>query len=280
MKDMETLNKEVKELQEQLKRQEKLSSLGMLSAGIAHEIRNPLNFVINFSRLSENLLKDLHATLAEVSECLSEETKEDTEDILAALSDNLQKIMEHGNRAIDIIQGILLYSRGKENEYIPTDTARLTREYVRLSYHAMRANYKDFNISLSESYEEGLPLVKVIPQDFSSVVLNIMNNACYAVWKKAQENLCNDYRPAVRIDLRRKNNLLALTIEDNGEGMSEEVRQKLYEAFFTTKPVGQGTGLGMSIVKDIIENKHRGNISFTSEAGQYTCFTIHIPLDL
>lgn len=280
MKDNETLNKEVRELQEQLKKQEKLSSLGMLSAGIAHEIRNPLNFVLNFSRLSQNLLKDLEDTLADVSECLPEEKKEDAEDILTTLSENLQKITEHGNRALNIIQGILLYSRGKEDEYIPTDTARLTKEYVWLSYHAMRANYKGFNLAIHESYEEGLPLVKLIPQDFSSVVLNVMNNACYAVWKKSQENPCSSYQPAVRIDLRRENGWLVLTIEDNGEGMSEEVRRKLYEAFFTTKPVGQGTGLGMSIVKDIIENKHRGHISFTSETGKYTCFTIHIPLDL
>lgn len=280
MKDNETLNKEVRELQEQLKKQEKLSSLGMLSAGIAHEIRNPLNFVLNFSGLSQNLLKDLQDTLADMSGCLPEEKKEDTEDILMTLSENLQKITEHGNRALNIIQGILLYSRGKEDEYIPTDTARLTKEYVWLSYHAMRANYKGFNLAIHESYEEGLPLVKLIPQDFSSVVLNVMNNACYAVWKKSQDNPGSSYQPAVRIDLRRENGWLVLTIEDNGEGMSEEVRQKLYEAFFTTKPVGQGTGLGMSIVKDIIENKHRGHISFTSEAGKYTCFTIHIPLDV
>ncbi|MDD3036581.1 sensor histidine kinase [Bacteroides sp.] len=280
MEDLATLNKQIEEMQERLRLQEKLSSLGMLSAGIAHEIQNPLNFVINFSKLSDNLLNELKQLLG--SECtqLPQEEKEEIGDILCDLTENLHKIAEHGNRAISIIQGILLYSRGKEDEYVPTDAARLTKEYVWLGYHAMRANYKNFNISIHEDYADGLSAVKLIPQDFSRVVLNIMNNACYAVWKKAQEHPEDGYQPIIRIKLAHEDNILTLTIEDNGVGMSREVQQKLFEAFFTTKPVGQGTGLGMSIVKDIIEHKHHGSIHFTSEEGQYTRFTFHIPMNL
>ena len=210
---------------------------------------------------------------------LPEDDREDIHAILQDLSDNLLKIEEHGNRAISIIRGILLYSRGKEDEYVPTDVCRLTKEYVWLSYHAMRANYKDFNISIHENYEENLPKVKLIPQDFSRVVLNVMNNACYAVWKRYQEDQ-TDYQPAIFIELKHTGNSLELMIEDNGEGMDDEVKQKLFKTFFTTKPIGQGTGLGMSIVKDIIENKHHGEIHFVSETGRFTRFTFIIPMNL
>lgn len=279
MNDLEVLNKETEALREQLKRQEKLSSLGMLTAGIAHEIRNPLNFVINFSKVSESMLGELRKVLETVSTGMDAEEKENAEDILLTLEENLRKIVEHGNNALDIVQGILLYSRGREDGYVPTDTVRLVKEYVRLAYHAMRANYKDFNLSIAEHYEEAIPEVRLIPQDFSRVVLNVMNNACYAVWRKARK-APSDYAPAVRIALYRNEGCLVFEIEDNGEGMDREEQRKVYEAFYTTKPAGHGTGLGMTIVKEIVERKHRGSISFTSEAGKCTCFTIRIPLDL
>lgn len=279
MDELSTLRNRVEELQEQLRTQEKLSSLGMLSAGIAHEIQNPLNFVINFSKMSDSLVKDLKQAMENTLVHLPEDEKEDLDSILHDLSDNLQKIEEHGNRAIGIIRGILLYSRGKEDEYLLTDAARLTKEYVWLAYHAMRANYKNFNISIHENYEDNLPKVKLIPQDFSRVVLNVMNNACYAVWKKAQDHPTG-YQPAISIELKRIAGSLMLTIGDNGEGMEKEVQEKLFKTFFTTKPIGQGTGLGMSIVKDIIENKHHGKIRFASEVGQFTRFVFLIPMNL
>lgn len=279
MENLSTLERRIEELQHQLRTQEKLSSLGMLSAGIAHEIQNPLNFVINFSKMSDTLLADLKESLEDTLTTLSEEDREEVEDTLYSLSENLKKIEEHGERAISIIRGILLYSRGKEDEYILTDVARLTKEYVWLAYHAMRANYKNFTISIRENYEVNLPEIKLIPQDFSRVILNVMNNACYAVWKKAGE-ASSDYQPAILIELKRMQESLVLTIEDNGEGMSEEVQQKLFKTFFTTKPIGQGTGLGMSIVKDIIESKHHGKIHFISEPGHFTRFIFFIPLNV
>lgn len=267
----------IEELEAQVKELEKLSSLGMLSAGIAHEIQNPLNFVINFSKMSDTLLNDLGQAVEKGLGTLPEDDREDIHDILQDLSDNLRKIEEHGDRAISIIRGILLYSRGKEDEFITTDVARLTKEYVWLAYHAMRANYKNFNISIHESYEADLPKVKLIPQDLSRAVLNVMNNACYAVWKKSQ-NAPDSYQPTISVGLKRTGDSLVFTIEDNGEGMDNETQQKLYKAFFTTKPIGQGTGLGMSIVRDIIENKHHGKIAFVSEFGLFTRFTFIIPV--
>lgn len=277
METTEQLKQQVENLQEQLKQQEKLASLGLLTAGIVHEIRNPLNFVINFGKLSSDLLKGLEEDLEDMEKDVDEETREDIRDIMASLDENLQKIKEHGERAISIIQNILLYSRGKEDERIPTDVCKLVKEYVWLSYHAMRANLKDFNISVEEQYDEGIPLQSVVPQDLSRAVLNVMNNACYAVWEKSQTGL-KDYKPTVSVKVARQGNELAISITDNGTGMSAEVKQRLFDTFFTTKPTGQGTGLGMYITRKIIEEKHQGRIEFDSEHGRFTTFTLIIPL--
>ena len=266
----------MEELKQQLKQQEKLASLGLLSAGIAHEIQNPLNFVINFSKMSNKLLSDLTEIVEDNEDKLSDGDREDVEDIVADLKENMTKIVEHGERAISIIQGILLISRGKDNEFIPTDICHLVKEYVWLSYHAMRANDKSFNIAIRENYQEGLPQMMVIPQDLSRAVLNIMNNACYAVKKKA-ETASSDYQPEVTVSVSVEGDQLIISLADNGEGMTEEVKQRLFENFFTTKPIGQGTGLGMAITRDIVENKHGGKLSFESTEGQGTTFTLTIP---
>ena len=177
---------ELARLREQVAKQEKMASLGMLTAGIAHEIQNPLNFVINFSKMSGKLLEDLEEILSGAGEGLSDDDREELGEIMGDLKDNIRRICENGERASSIIRNILLYSRGKEDEYLPTDLCRLTKEYVALSYHAMRANHKNFNVTFEEDYDETLPLVNVIPQDFSRAVLNIMNNACYAVFSKSR----------------------------------------------------------------------------------------------
>ena len=271
------MEQEIEKLKEQLQKQEKLASLGILSAGIAHEIQNPLNFVINFSKLSDNLLKDLTEIVEDNEDKLSDDDRQDMEDIVADLKENMAKIVEHGERAISIIQGILLVSRGKENELLPTDICKLVKQYVWLSYHAMRANDKGFNISINEQYQEGLPQMMVIPQDLSRAVLNVMNNACYAVRKKAQ-TAGEDYQPEVSISVEAKEGNLIITLKDNGEGMSEETKARLFENFYTTKPVGQGTGLGMAITRDIIENRHSGKLTFDSTEGVGTTFTFTIPI--
>ena len=272
------MEKQIEILQQQLKQQEKLASLGLLSAGIAHEIQNPLNFVINFSKMSDKLLKDLTEIVEDNEENISADDREEVEDIVADLKENMAKIVEHGERAISIIQGILLVSRGKEGEFIPSDVNHIVKEYVWLAYHALRANHKGFNITIHESYQEGLPQMMVIPQDLSRAVLNLMNNACYTVWNRAQKE-DEGYVPTIDIKTALKpDGMVEVSIQDNGEGMSDEVKEHLYENFFTTKPVGQGTGLGMGITRDIVENKHHGKLTFESEIGKGTCFTIIIPV--
>ena len=271
------MEQQIEQLQEQLKKQEKLASLGLLSAGIAHEIQNPLNFVINFSKMSGKLLKDLTELVDDNASKLPDDDREDMEDIMADLQENMAKIVEHGERAISIIQGILLVSRGKEDQFLPVDIAKIAKEYVWLSYHAMRANHKDFNVSIREQYQEGLPQIMVIPQDISRAILNLMNNACYAVWSKSN-TAGDDYKPEITISVALQGDQLTVSLADNGEGMTDEVKQKLYENFFTTKPIGQGTGLGMAITRDIIETKHGGKLSFESTEGVGTTFTFTRPV--
>ena len=284
MEEQNELKQKIEDLQKQILRLEKLSSLGLLSAGITHEIQNPLNFVINFSKLSAKLVEDLQDIVAEEQELLSPEAKqkmselnEELDEIVGDLHANLQKIEEHGNRAISIIKGILLYSRGKEDEFIPTDLAKLVKEYVWLSYHSMRANYKGFNLTIHEEYATDLPLQRIVPQDFSRAVLNLMNNACYAVYNKSK-CVAVGFEPVIVVTLRRDGEQICLQIEDNGTGMPSEIRDKIFTPFFTTKPAGEGTGLGLSITRSIIEEKHKGTIQVDSEEGKFTRFTICIPL--
>ena len=281
---MDEPNKEIERLRTQVSSLEKLSSLGMLSAGIAHEIQNPLNFVINFSKLSAKLVDDLREVVAEEQELLSPEAKqrvaelnEELDEIVGDLHANLQKIEEHGNRAISIIRGILLYSRGKEDEFIPTDLAKLVKEYVWLSYHSMRATYKGFNLTIREEYATDLPLQRVVPQDFSRAVLNLMNNACYAVYNKSK-CVAVGFEPVISVSLRREEDQVCLQIEDNGTGMPAAIKEQIFTPFYTTKPAGEGTGLGLSITRSIIEEKHKGTIQVDSEEGKFTRFTIRIPL--
>ena len=281
---MDEPNKEIERLRMQVSSLEKLSSLGMLSAGIAHEIQNPLNFVINFSKLSAKLVEDLQDIVAEEQELLTPEAKqrvaelnEELDEIVCDLHANLQKIEEHGNRAISIIRGILLYSRGKEDEFIPTDLAKLVKEYVWLSYHSMRANYKGFNLTIREEYATGLPLQRVVPQDFSRAVLNLMNNACYAVYSKSKRAAVG-FEPVIAVSLRQEGDQICLQIEDNGTGMPDAVKEQIFKPFYTTKPAGEGTGLGLSITRTIIEEKHKGTIQVDSEEGKFTRFTIRIPV--
>ena len=271
------MEQDVEKLKCQLQKQEKLASLGMLSAGIAHEIQNPLNFVINFSKMSDKLLNDLVDIVEENRDRLSDDDREEVDDIVGDLKENMQKIQEHGERAISIIRGILLVSRGKDDEFLPTDVCKLVKEYVWLSYHAMRANNKNFNISIHEEYQEDMPLMMVIPQDLSRAVLNVMNNACYAVWVK-QKSARDNYSPEVDVSVSVQDGNIVITISDNGEGMTDEVKQRLFDNFFTTKPAGLGTGLGMAITKDIIEQKHGGRVTFDSKHGEGTSFTFTIPI--
>lgn len=264
-------------LQQQLHNQEKMASLGMLSAGIAHEIQNPLNFVINFSKMSGKLLDDLMDIVDECKEKLGDDDAEEIIEISEDLKENLSKIEEHGQRAISIIRSILLQSRGKENEFFPTDICELVHEYVWLSYHAMRANDKNFNITIKEEYPQNMAKKMVIPQDLCRAVLNVVNNACYTVREKESKIADSNYHPSINVKVVDGENDFSIVITDNGMGMNDEVRSKLFDTFFTTKPIGKGTGLGLSITNDIITKKHRGKILVDTTAGEGTTFTFVIP---
>ena len=277
MSEVKDLERQIEQLRTQIQKSEKLSSLGTLSAGIAHEIQNPLNFVINFSQMANDMVDDLTDILDEKGLDLEDEANEELAEVLSTLRSYLLKIAEHGHRATNIIQGILMYSRGKADEFLPTNIQKFLKKYVWLSFHAMRANLADFNVTIHEEYDPAIPEVMVIPQDLSRAVINVMNNACYAVWKR-QKASGDDYSPVITIKAILKGDNFEIWIEDNGTGMSEEVREHLFTAFFTTKPVGEGTGLGLSITREIIEGKHHGKIEVESEENKFTRFVFIIPI--
>lgn len=277
MSEVKDLERQIEQLRTQIQKSEKLSSLGALSAGIVHEIQNPLNFVINFSQMANDMVDDLTDILDEKGLDLEDEANEELADVLSTLRSYLSKIAEHGHRATDIIQGILMYSRGKADEFLPTNIQKFLKKYVWLSFHAMRANLADFNVTIHEEYDPAIPEVMVIPQDLSRAVINVMNNACYAVWKR-QKASGDDYSPVITVKAILKGNNFEIWIEDNGIGIPEEVRQHLFTAFFTTKPVGEGTGLGLSITREIIEGKHHGKIEVESEENKFTRFVFIIPI--
>lgn len=277
MSEVKDLERQIEQLRTQIQKSEKLSSLGTLSAGIAHEIQNPLNFVINFSQMANDMVDDLTDILDEKGLDLEDEANEELAEVLSTLRSYLSKIAEHGHRATDIIQGILMYSRGKADEFLPTNIQKFLKKYVWLSFHAMRANLADFNVTIHEEYDPAIPEVMVIPQDLSRAVINVMNNACYAVWKR-QKASGDDYSPVITVKAILKGDNFEIWIEDNGTGMSDEVREHLFTAFFTTKPVGEGTGLGLSITREIIEDKHHGKIEVESEENKFTRFVFIIPV--
>ena len=262
---------ELEILRKQLLEQQKFASLGKLSAGIAHEIQNPLNFVINFSKMSERLLADLKDIVSDLEGKIDEDDAADLEDIADDLSTNMEKIKEHGERAISIIQGILLISRGKTGERLPTDIPHLVHEYVWLAYHSQRANDKSFNVSIKEDYQEGMEKVMVIPQDLSRAILNVVNNAYYAIKQrtvKEQEEKNESYVPTLSVAVSTESGKLVIVISDNGTGIPADIRERLFRETITTKPIGQGTGLGMQITHDIIVNNHHGEITIASEEGE------------
>jgi signal transduction histidine kinase len=265
-------------LEKQIGIQEKMAGLGALSAGIVHEIQNPLNFVINFSKLSTKLIADLEEILQELQTNggISDELQEELDDIVTDLKNNILRIEENGVRASNVIRSILLYSRGKD-EFTTVDIKQIVHEYAWLSYHAVKANNKNFNVNIIENYEETIPLIEIIPQEIGRVVLNIVNNACYAVYTRSKQGSDHQYFPTIKINIIKEDNFAKITIEDNGTGISKEAMQQLFTPFFTTKPIGEGTGLGLSICKSIIESKHNGTINVETQENEYTRFIITIP---
>lgn len=267
----ETLE-ELKQTQNQLIQQEKLASLGELTAGIAHEIQNPLNFVNNFSEVSAELLSELKEELKDVPE--------EAEELLQDLSQNLEKIAHHGKRASGIVRNMLEHSRSSTGERQKVNLNNLAEEYLKLSFHGLRAKDKTFNSDFKVLTADTLPEVEVIPQDLGRVLLNLCNNAFYAVQKRAKSEPAGTYKPMVTIQTAYipENKEVRLTVSDNGTGIPEEVIGKIFQPFFTTKPTGQGTGLGLSLSYDIITKGHGGDIEVQSREGLGTQFILTLPV--
>lgn len=264
-----TLN-ELKAMQNQLIQSEKMASLGELTAGIAHEIQNPLNFVNNFSEVSIELAEELKEELQ------ASNLPGNVTDIINDLVQNQQKINYHGKRADSIVKGMLQHSRKSTGQKELTDINQLADEYLRLSYHGLRAKDKTFNATLQTSFDESLKKVNIIPQDIGRVLLNLYTNAFHAVMKKKKE-LNGDYEPIVVVKTSCANNTIELCVRDNGNGIPAENINKIFQPFFTTKPAGEGTGLGLSLSYDIITKGHGGSITVDSREGEYAAFIINLP---
>jgi predicted ATPase/signal transduction histidine kinase len=268
--------KKLKATQDQIIAQEKLASLGALTAGIAHEIKNPLNFVNNFAELSAELTEELLEEIGNQKDRLDTETTEYIEEILNDLTQNVKKINEHGKRADNIVRGMLMHSGGKAGERQQTDINTLLAEYVNLAYHGMRAKDSSFNITIETHYDDTIGALNVVPQNISRVFLNVINNACYSAYEKKKE-LGAGFSPKLSVSTKNLGEQIEIRIRDNGKGIPEEIRDKIFNPFFTTKPTGQGTGLGLSISHDIIVQEHQGELQVKTEAGSYAEFVIILP---
>jgi signal transduction histidine kinase len=261
---------ELKATQTQLVQAEKMASLGELTAGIAHEIQNPLNFVNNFSEVSIELLAELK----------EEEEKGNKEDVIAITDDltqNLEKIRHHGKRADAIVKGMLQHSQSGTGTKEPTNLNALADECMRLGYHGLRAKDKSFNAELITHLDETLPKVNIIPQDIGRVLLNLFNNAFYAVNQKSK-TAGADYKPEVSVTTSAENGFVIIKVKDNGIGIPDTIKDKIMQPFFTTKPTGEGTGLGLSLTYDMVVKGHGGSITLDTKEGEYSAFTIRLPL--
>jgi signal transduction histidine kinase len=279
--ELEKALAELKSTQAQLIQSEKLASLGELTAGIAHEIQNPLNFVNNFSELSVDLANELEDEIKkpELDRGLIEELTTD-------IKSNQEKINHHGKRASSIVSGMLLHARASSGTKELTDLNALADEYFRLAYHGLRAKDKDFNATMKSNFDVAVGRVNIIPQDIGRVVLNLLTNAFYAVAERKKEigkseihvsKLGGTYEPTVSVNTKRQGDWIFLSVKDNGNGIPKPVLDKIFQPFFTTKPTGQGTGLGLSLAYDIVTKGHGGEMKVETKEGEGTEFIIILP---
>jgi signal transduction histidine kinase/ligand-binding sensor domain-containing protein len=267
--EIERAYSQLKQTQTQLIQSEKMASLGELTAGIAHEIQNPLNFVNNFSEVNEELL-------LEMKDELDKGNVEDARALAGDAIENQQKILHHGKRADAIVKGMLQHSRAGNGKKELTDINALCDEYLRLSYHGLRAKDKSFNATMKTDFDESIGNINIIPQDMGRVILNLINNAFYAVSVKASASVVGEYKPTVSVSTRKEDSKVLISVKDNGPGISDEIKEKIFQPFFTTKPTGQGTGLGLSLAYDIVK-AHGGELNVESITGSGTSFKITLP---
>jgi PAS domain S-box-containing protein len=273
----ETALVDLRKAQDRLVQTEKLASLGQLTAGIAHEIKNPLNFVNNFATLSTELLAELKEVAAAAIEKLDEEKRAELEEVVGMLSGNLDKIAEHGRRADGIVKSMLAHSRGSSGDRQLADINALVDESLNLAYHGARAQDQNFNITLERDFDPAIKPIELVPQDITRVFLNLFGNGFYAVNKRARAYTDGSFRPVLRVATHDAGDTVEIRVRDNGVGIPAEIRDKLFQPFFTTKPTGEGTGLGLSISYDIVTQQHGGAIAVDSEEGVFTEFTVRLP---
>jgi signal transduction histidine kinase len=267
----------LKAAQANLIQSEKMASLGQLTAGIAHEIKNPLNFVNNFAGLSSELVDELKQTVDALLVEPDKDKRADLQDTMDLLTGNLAKIVEHGRRADGIVKSMLVHSRGGTGDWQTSNINNLVEEALNLAYHGARAQDQNFNVTLERDFGEGLKPIDVVPQDVTRVFLNLIGNGFYATRKRYNADTANGYQPTLKMSTRDLGEVVEIRVRDNGTGITPEVREKLFQPFFTTKPTGEGTGLGLSISYDIVTQQHGGSIEVDSEVGQYTEFTVRLP---
>ena len=260
---------ELKSTQTQLIQSEKMASLGELTAGIAHEIQNPLNFVNNFSEVNSELIEEMKNEL-------NAGNNKEAISIANDIKENEQKITHHGKRADAIVKGMLQHSRTSTGQKDPTDINVLADEYLRLSYHGLRAKDKSFNATIKTDFDNSIEKISIIPQDIGRVLLNLLNNAFYTVTEKKKQQSQSNYEPTVSVSTKKINNRIEIRVSDNGNGIPQNVLDKIYQPFFTTKPSGEGTGLGLSLSYDIIK-AHGGELKVESKEGEGAEFIIQLP---
>jgi GAF domain-containing protein len=266
---------ELRTAQDRLVQTEKLASLGQLTAGIAHEIKNPLNFVNNFSALSAELTEELLEVLAPAA--LDGKMRQEVDELTQMLKDNLEKIVQHGKRADSIVKNMLLHSREGSGEHRPADINALLDESLNLAYHGARAEKPQFNVTLQRDFDASAGTIELFPQEITRVFLNLISNGFYAVTRRKMEIGNSGFEPILSATTRVLADAVEIRIRDNGTGIPAEVKQKMFNPFFTTKPAGEGTGLGLSMSHDIIVKQHGGTIEVETEPGQFTEFTIVLP---
>jgi signal transduction histidine kinase len=264
---------DLKQTQQQLVQSEKMASLGELTAGIAHEIQNPLNFVNNFSEVNVELLQELKIQKSKVK---NEKDEQMENELMNDIEQNLEKIIHHGKRADAIVKGMLQHSRSSSGVKEPTDINVLADEYLRLAYHGLRAKDKTFNAKFETNLDPSIKMIDVVPQEIGRVILNLINNAFYAVTEK-KHHVNGTYEPLVVITTKKLSGKIQIKVKDNGNGISEKVLGKIFQPFFTTKPTGQGTGLGLSLAYDIITKGHGGELKVETKEGEGAEFSIVLP---
>jgi len=274
-KEIENTLSELRSTQAQLIHSEKMASLGELTAGIAHEIQNPLNFVNNFSEVNTELVDELKSELARLGSLGAVGHTQSVIQVADSIKENEQKINHHGKRADAIVRGMLQHSRASSGQKELTEINDLCDEYLRLAYHGLRAKDKSFNANFETDFDDSIGKINIVPQDIGRVVLNLINNAFYAVNEKAKENIPG-YEPRVVVATKKIADKILISVKDNGNGIPQKIMDKIFQPFFTTKPTGQGTGLGLSLAYDAVK-AHGGEIKVETKEGEGSEFIIALP---